>query len=704
MQGVWQVLDVSEGVGRWWPTFVDGANETLAETLGRQLREGVTPPLILDGVGHGDGALMIHNLTQNHPLGVLPVLYVVEEDLAHFAVALHLQDWRAAASDDRVVFCLGPEAAERLEEAIRSRPSVAIPRSRISLAGPTPLATQIDATLERLHRERTHRIEAARSRADAVYASRDGAWWHNRFRAALSKRESPLRVLAMTSRYTTVLQYSTRDACRALRELGCEVRLLIEPDASSIIAPEHTLATTAEFQPDLLLLIDHSRRTQPAHTANGLPVLTWIQDRLSWLFDPEAGRAIGALDFCMGLGAEELIRKFHYPRDRFFPCEMATSVSSLEDVGEASESGSNPAVIAFNTPTSSAVRSQPQPKDYTCDVAFATHASEPPADFLKAALAANPDPLVRRAMQAVFDQLAALEKSGVLNGAVDLEYMLAQSCEAEGLTIDALSAERFISTFARPLADRMLRQQTIRWAAGWVERSGRRLNLYGNGWVRHPEFSRYARGPLPHGVELGRAFRAANINLHAGLNTAFHQRVLDGLAAGGFFLVRRHGGDVSLGVSRALHELVVRSGRRAPIVIHAADLPSPLDSKFIRLRQWKGISPDQPLELDQARIDQLVARFEDGESLVPQMLWPDLEEITFETEAEFCELAERYAGDVEARRRIVEKMRGPVVDRFGYRSLLKNVLAWMAERLGESTAAPPGRPQREPVELAASCG
>lgn len=701
--GVWQVLDVSEGEGRWRPAFIDSRTLGNADALTRQLNEGVPPPLVLDGVGLGDGPLLLYDMTQRHPLGVLPFLYIVEPDLLSAAIALHLHDWRKPLADERVVCCLGRQAIEALADAIRRRPTATVPRSRITFPGAGACGAEIDRVLTAVQAERDARLVALRADVESAYAGRDAAWWHRRFREALDGGGRPLRVLAMTSRYTTVLQYSSRDACRALRDLGCEVRLLIEPDAHSIIAADVALAKVRDFEPDLLFLIDHTRRTQAARAVDGLPVLTWIQDRLTWLFDPAAGRAMGPLDFCMGLGAEELICNFCYPRHRFFPCDMATCPTALSDEADDGADLFEPAVPDGST---AAPYVPPRPVRssggaYTCDVAFATHASEPPERFVEAAQASASDPLLRRVMQATLADLLARRDAGTLNGALDFERLLNRVTAAAGAQVDALSAERFISTFARPLADRILRQQTIHWVASWVARTGRTLHLYGNGWERHPEFAPHARGPLPHGVELGRAFRGASINLHAGLNTAFHQRVLDGLAAGGFFLIRRHGGDVSLEVSRALFDVVCRDGVRAPVAVRASDLPPPMSAAFRRLRIWKGIDPDEPLVLDQPRIDAIRRRFEAGSDLLPQMLWPEFEAVTFECEQEFVEKAERFVNDPAQRRRLADQMRQPVVELFGYQALLNRVIHWMANELGRSQVIEDRKPHRRPAEVTA---
>jgi hypothetical protein len=66
-----------------------------------------------------------------------------------------------------------------------------------------------------------------------------------------------------------------------------------------------------------------------------------------------------------------------------------------------------------------------------------------------------------------------------------------------------------------------------------------KLGLYGQGWEKHPDFAAFARGPVTYGPDLEALTRRSRINLS--LEPFFctsHQRLLDGLVAGGFFLLR----------------------------------------------------------------------------------------------------------------------------------------------------------------------
>jgi len=132
----------------------------------------------------------------------------------------------------------------------------------------------------------------------------------------------------------------------------------------------------------------------------------------------------------------------------------------------------------------------------------------------------------------LFQQLKAIYDSGgfVSTGHV-LTKMIDETLLRRGMTG---SREALVTLFTHQINNAMFRHQTLRWAA----ESGANLHLYGNGWENHPQFSPYARGVADNQDQLPIIYQASAINLQVTPFGAVHQRLLDGLVAGGFFLLR----------------------------------------------------------------------------------------------------------------------------------------------------------------------
>ena len=139
--------------------------------------------------------------------------------------------------------------------------------------------------------------------------------------------------------------------------------------------------------------------------------------------------------------------------------------------------------------------------------------------------------------------------------------------------------DRLARWLTHPFNDALYRQQALRWAAGAARDLGLTLALYGKGWESHPEFAGYARGPVAYGEPLAQLTRRSRINLQIVPYLCLHQRLLDGLMAGGFFLVRAHPADVGpAALLDFLDSNVGPSVRTTPAV--EASLPMSLRERF----------------------------------------------------------------------------------------------------------------------------
>ncbi len=685
----WQVFDRGwEGAGGWRPGFGEHRPQQAVEEIASLVANKVVAPIVIDGVGLGHDLPHMYAATRSTLHGACPIIYLIETSPAAIAVALHLNDWREMIADDRVRFCVGEAAHDNFACLLAGDDWAALPQTVVRpLPWDPNLAGRVEQCLAKITEQVRQRVDDVRAEATGKYRHRDAAYWRRRFTSALAGGDQPLRVLGLTSLFTTVLQYSTRDALRAFASLGCETRLLIEPNNHSCVTPEKMLATVAAFEPDLVVAIDHTRASQAVGLIAEVPFLTWIQDRLPWLFDAASGRSMGPLDFCMGFARGELVERCEYPAARFLSCEMATDPGAFvaDDGGEIDDGrsdGTTHLAVRADDAAGGASRLACDAARFACDVAYATHSSESPDRFHEAARRRCGGDQDRRLLDAMRDELTAISTRGELNGGLRFDAFLERMEQATGIQVEAQARHDLIGNYVRIMVDRLLRHQTIEWASNWAEAGGHRFHLYGNGWNDHPRFAVYARGTLSHGPELGTAFRGAAVNLHAGCNTALHQRVLDGLAAGGFFLIRRHAGDVSYRVSRAIHEFVRANDLHPPALVGWKDLPSPLDKAFRALRRMNGLDPDAAVELGEAHFANLRAIHEDGTVLLASQLWPDFEGVTFGTEAEFVERLEWFLSHSEERRTIASSMREQALEHFSYEVLMRKVLSWMTDVLG----------------------
>lgn len=564
-----------------------GADGTIAGAL----VEGADPPALL---------LAFAPLCRPTPSGFRPPLTLVQADPLALLDGLSLADIAAPLADVALRVFVGPAAGPALAAhvaALAERCTLPLVACSAHLAAPVRdgLAVGAAAILQRALTAQQFALRAGVDAARRAYAPLTKPAWAARWRAARpAGAPDPLRILVITTRYSTFVRHAAEDLADALQGAGCHARALMEPDDASLLAPLAYAREVAQWRPDLLILINNTRAILKDLIPPQLPVLCWVQDAVPALFAPGAGASPAGVDYVIGHMYRELFDVAKWPRER-----------SLSTTLVASEAKFHPA---------------PAPPDalarHACEVAYVGHQSDTPealADRLEAdaraatppTAAAHPPPSSTHAapganiMPAVIRLLApraiAIGRGGLhAEMGASLRHLAHWALRTIlGREPAPEAAAAVANGVCRPLADRAIRHQTLDWAAAICARRGWRLHLYGRGWDLHPTLAPFAQGPLPHDhLQLRSAYQAAAAHLHASANTIVHQRVMECALAGGLPLCRIRQDDL-----RALHRVARgllieraapaahRPGRRAAYAV--ADLPEAM--AYVALCQRLGL-------------------------------------------------------------------------------------------------------------------
>ncbi len=651
VRGVDQVrMRGTQGGWQWIPVFGDHRATAEALPLPDDIGKHMPGPYIFEGLDLGWLFRRVYDATRDTFLGYSCPLFVLEPDPALIALVMHLHDWPDIFSDERVFWFVGDACTDRLRTLWTHEPDLALPRSAFRLNSFRPPA---DPGAIRIVEAAANEIDVVlkRSLADleARYASRDRSYYARRFDEALSGEGPPLRILAAVSIHTTFLQYSMRDAKHAFEELGHQCVVLTEQTPYGTIGPLTYHDTIRELDPDLFFNMDHLRPEFEGLLPSNLPLLTWDQDQLPQVFTRKNIERIGKLDFVAG-----------YSKIRCLA------------------NGCNPAqLLQARVPTcpeqfSGDPLSDDERTRYTCDVAYVSHASQTPKSFHEQERAAYKDENVKKLLDVMYELTPpALEKYDVMGGYVAL-MILDESVRRCGFAMPEQELrDRLVGWYLWRLGDRLFRHQALEWVADWARRTGRSLRIYGNGWDEHPTLAPFAAGPADNGRELLCVYRAAKINLQLMPAGFVHQRALDGLAGGGFFLSRTAPSDVRGLLLRRLDNRIreLGIGTTSELLASSDDILNALLKEY--LGEWlTRIDPRENDLLNQIRSA--------AEPLQAEEVFPHLNAILFDSAATFAEKADRFIDDREARRTIVDEMRRVVVDRFSYRPTMNRFLHAMS--------------------------
>ncbi|HEX5244777.1 MAG TPA: hypothetical protein VFW23_16050 [Tepidisphaeraceae bacterium] len=621
-----------------------------------QIRTAIEAGRTIGLVGIGDGYLLNHLAHTPPPLYMdeqLPV-YVFEPDPQVVLQCMMIHDYsgpEGPIEQGRVHWFVGSDWDAEYE-------------SRVSndsfMACPSMLVGQSIATQDIGRRLAT--IARAMEAVDGANAREIESYYHGYDPGSLgtllnSSAPRKPRALLLTTRFSTVLQHSTRSMADALENLGWETQIIIEPSPYHRAYRHAIRQTIAEFKPDLWFQIDHLRYEHDGLLPGNLPAVCWVQDHLSNLMSRDAGRSVGETDFVLTDAGSTYIHKYGYPARQIIALTKLTQ----------------DAAPAVHTARSTSNR----------DIVFVSNASGTPESLLQTVLDnSRGSERDRKFLRQCVQRVQAIFDSGRCLSTYSECCDLLRTAQADlKFELDEAGFFNVSKWLTHPLADALYRQQALRWAAHAADDLGLSLCLYGKGWEHNPEFKRFARGPVGYGKVLDDLTAQSAINLQVVPYLSLHQRLLDGISAGGFFLIRQHESDV---VPQQMLDLLEQHADESVRTLAAARnvMPSGALDRFEQLlsgciRTLCSQGTEDPIEM--------VRHWQEAQILVPgDGILPHFEQVSFTDAATLRQRIEHFISNPELRQSIIEEQRRSIASRLTYRAGLSRVVSRVAEFLEQT--------------------
>lgn len=620
------------------------AVETIIRAIAADCQSG--KPLALASIG--DGYLLSH-LSANAPsliLGREQAVILCEPDPSLVLACLMIHDYTGSAGpieQTRIRWYIGADWAitarqDFLSDLMLLHPAVTL---RIGLD-----SKRIDEQLKAILLEMT---EVDRRLSQQIES----------FRPLLSRQrlieqysENPARppkALIITTRFSTVLQYSARDTEQAFRQNGWDTRLLIEPSASHGMSRLAIKYAIADFKPELIFLIDHLRSEFGDLYPPEIPLVCWVQDHLPNLTNKNAGASVGFREFALIPSAQRYVKNYGYPESQCMEFRKLTKVPSIPD--DWNSDGD--------------------------DLVYVSNWSQTPEQLTEEAVAIlktiAPEHIARNCCEKI---CKVYEQGGSLQSPGEVRRLL-------GLVINGEQAITFLTHLHERLNVGLFRQQGLSWAAEVAEELGLKLSIYGNGWDKNPRFAKYARGSVKYGPDLENLTRKSKINLLLEPYVCIaHQRLLDGVAAGGFFLMR------SCQQSQVLDEMI--SILADETFDHAFDSFGVLGranpqtkARIEELLKITANNDAQPEQIDPIR----TIRELQASGFLPKdtPLLPQRVNVEFDSRQMLRSRILQTLQKPEDRTAIIREQREAVLSRYSYSAGIKRLIAWMQSRFSLET-------------------
>jgi len=648
MDGNYHILNQTQNY--FWQAWLGSLADHQRDAAAYNYDKRTTPmpgAVGFDGVGYGGLLTKVLESTQQSYLDYSCAVYIVEPDPAALAMLLHLHDLRAWLSHPRLRVYTGPGALEDFTAALRDHRAWAVPTQYISNRLTCRPEGNLESTCRGFDQQRRAHREAVLESIRQIYEPRTAAWWHQRYAAALAGH-TPLRVLGITTRFSTVLQYSMVELGQAITAAGHEFKLTMEADNHTLERPD--LDVIAEYQPDLMVQISRMRHETP-WLPRQIPDLCWDQDNLPSMRTAAATQSLDALTYVAGHGAEHGFLNLGWPERNCIFFKAAGSTHRYS-----------------NAPVPPELHAR-----LACDFSYVSNASgTPEAEFAEQLAVWKGKPDCQRLLAATGEQVLAQSRSGYAWDSARLaDCLRAQAAQLQIPLPDAACAEMVHQLYR--VSDRAFRHVALEWVVAYCREHGRTFRLFGRGWQGHPVLGSYAQDFIAPGEELRALYQATKINLQIIESGFVHSRVLDGLAAGGFFLsrfapeARDHNG-----TGRLVHAMAVQA--LAAGLRTNGDLQDSTDP--IIAPGWAVMAANmKPEDLRREQPCRYLRQW--AACPTEEVAFPQLNDITFTDQDSFATLATRYLHDDAARVRRAEALRCVVVEQFSYDAFWRESLATM---------------------------
>ncbi len=455
---------------------------------------------LLAGICNLDDILAVEQKTRKiNPImdNENPLLLVYEEDI--WELFLQLSDISVLLSFDRIFLFNSPE---QLEKAITS--------------GITHVPNILAGNGLGVWKKTVADADEKMQLEYAKYGEELCQYYRNHAQDVLRHiDEGKPRIMFLTSRYTTALQYHARDCREAAERMGIETEYLIEPNRFVIGIPAIIMhKALMEFKPDIFFVINHFRFEYAVQSKLEQAVfIGWVQDPMPVIMDKQAPEKLGPRDIIMT----------HYITWKGFQ-EVGYDKKRVIDAPIPA----NPYLYKKYSLTAA------EKEKYSCDICFVCHNADVDG-YIENEIKIFPE-MYRKPLYEIYKGYQEYvlrtghffetedECRQFLEGALQQHYGI----KFFGKALQYISENFFLRfnevVFRQVLADWLL-------AAGYEN-----IKLWGKGWKNDSKYAKYAMGPAENGETLSKIYQASKIVVGNNFHASASARAWESMMSGAFYM------------------------------------------------------------------------------------------------------------------------------------------------------------------------
>ncbi len=327
-------------------------------------------------------------------------------------------------------------------------------------------------------------------------------------------RSGKPKILFITSIFTSILQYHSRDCRKAAEKMGLATEILIEKDPIYRCFDIYEISNINHFRPDLIFGINHFR-FERTYLPQEVVYITWLQDPMPLVMSAETPKKLGSRDFIMN----------HF-----------TTWKDFKQIGYSDKNLIEAAIPASSDIYQIYDLTAEELDTYACDICLVCHGSDVDAhiDRVIADLKVKDadEDMIRRMYKGY--QAYVYETGNFFYSREQFsEFISGTYQQCFGLLLNPEALSYLTSDMYIDYNQRVYRQAMVDWI---LEAGFTNIKLWGNGWLDSDKYKPYAMGPAENGETLSKIYQASKVVLGNNVLTTSAARAWESMLSGAFYM------------------------------------------------------------------------------------------------------------------------------------------------------------------------
>ncbi len=421
-------------------------------------------------------------------------LYLFFDDFNYFIEFLQISDFTKIIDTKRLIFLFGLSQLETWFDSMQS----ILPNYVLNIQDENDYLYQ---KVNKISSDREILNQTLKEEVDSYYSECN---FNEIINAFIQGRP---RIMFITTKFSTAIQYFTRDCVEACNKLGIPNKLCIEISDVHRSAQNDWIKTIAEFKPHAIFIIDHFR-WEYSLLPHNIVFISWIHDLLPHILSNDSARKIKDKDFILNLIPNyKGFKEARYPKEQIIDTPIPVNPDIYKSYKLTREE-----IDRFETEI--------------CVISNPGNPLEGLKQMLHQFKEQDYYENLETALKCAYDECYKLIYSGhPIFDSEQIDEMISRWLDECGMTYSNGFITAISDMFKTKVVWIIYRSVPIE----WLKEKGYRIKLWGKEWMGHKNLKEYAMGVAENGEQLSKILNSSKILIGTNPAISAHPRVFEAI-------------------------------------------------------------------------------------------------------------------------------------------------------------------------------